>query len=67
MGVGFGHAGEFALGDFYRGFVEDGDAVIGFLADDGGLVAEVGEGEGGELVFLAFDFLQEEEVWLFSD
>ncbi len=66
MCVGFGHAGEFFEGDFDRVFVQDGHAVIGFLADDGGLVAQIGEGEGGELVVLAFDFLQEQQVRLFA-
>ncbi len=66
MGVGFGHAGEFFEGDFDRVFMQDGHAVVGFLADDGGLVTQISEGERGELVILAFDFLQQQQVGLFA-
>ncbi len=66
MGIVFGHARELAVGDVHRLAVEDGNAVIGFLSNDGRLVTEIGEGEGRKLMLLAFDFLQEQKIRLFG-
>ena len=63
-GLGVVQAGQGALGDLDGDAGEDGDAVVGFLADDFGLVAGGMESQGGEACGFALDFLQEQEVRL---
>lgn len=61
--IGF-HAGKAAMDDLDGLLREDGDAVVGFLAEDLGAVADVFEGLDRELRIFAFDLLQEQKVGL---
>jgi hypothetical protein len=66
VAVGIRHERQLAVVYRHLGAVQDGDTVIGFLAGDGRFIAEFGESHRRELVFLAFDFLQQQQIGLLA-